>query len=214
MTATRTLVVWCPDWPVVAAGRPAADRVAVVAANTVVACSEGARAEGVEVGLRRRQAEARCPQLEVVGHDPGRDMRAFEPVVAAVESFTPAVEVMAPGVCAFATRGPSRYFGGDAALAASVAAKVALAAACRVGVADGRFAAERAARLGTVVPLGGSAAFLAPFPVSTLGDDEAELADLLRRLGITTLGRLAALPGPAVLARFGPVGAVCHRLAR
>jgi len=93
----RTLVVWCPDWPVVAAGRPATEQVAVVDAGRVVACSEAARAEGVEVGLRRRQAETRCPQLVVVGHDPGRDMRAFEPVVAAVESFTPAVEVIGPG---------------------------------------------------------------------------------------------------------------------
>jgi len=86
------------------------------------------------------------------------------------------------------------------------------APACRVGVADGRFAAERAARLGTLVAPGGSAAFLASFPVGIL--DDAELADLLRRLGITTLGRLAALPAPAVLARFGPAGAAGHRLAR
>ena len=214
----RTLVVWCPDWPVVAAGHPRTEPVAVVAANRVVAVSEAARAEGVEEGLRRRQAETRCPLLEVVAHDPGRDQRAFEPVVAAVESFTPAVEVVAPGLCAFATRGPSRYFGGDAALAASVAAKVdavlsvTQAPGCRVGVADGLFAAERAARQGTVVPPGGSAGFLAPFPVATLGDDG--LADLLRRLGIPTLGRLAELPVPAVLARFGPAGAAASRLAR
>ena len=217
----RTLVVWCPDWPVVAAGRPGTEPVAVVAADRVVAASVAARAEGVEEGLRRRQAETRCPRLVVVGHDPGRDLRAFEPVAATVESFTPAVEVVAPGLCAFATRGPSRYFGGDAALAASVAARVdgvlgetspSGAPTCRVGVADGLFAAERAARLGTVVPPGGSAGFLAPFPVGTLGDDE--LADLLRRLGIPTLGRLAELPVPAVLARFGPAGAGASRLAR
>jgi len=213
----RTLVVWCPDWPVVAAGRPGAEPVAVVAANRVVAASEAARAEGVEEGLRRRQAETRCPLLVVVASDPGRDQRAFEPVVAAVESFTPAVEVVAPGLCAFATRGPSRYFGGDAALAASVAARVdgvlaAGGARCRVGVADGLFAAERAARQGTIVPAGGSAGFLAPFPVATLGDEG--VADLLRRLGIPTLGRLAELPAPAVLARFGPAGAAASRLAR
>ena len=211
----RMLVVWCPDWPVVAAGLPGTEPVAVVAANRVVAVSQAARAEGVEEGLRRRQAETRCPGLVVVGHDPGRDLRAFEPVVAAVESFTPGVEVVAPGLCAFATRGPSRYFGGDAALAASVAARVDRVLAgptCRVGVSDGLFAAERAARLGTVVPPGGSAGFLAPFPVATLGDDE--LADLLRRLGIPTLGRLAELPVPAVLARFGPAGAAASRLAR
>jgi protein ImuB len=216
MSGVRTLVVWCPDWPVVAAGlcdRPAA----VLAAGRVVACSAVARAEGVARGLRRRQAEARCPGLVVVDHDPSTDARVFEPVVVAVEAFTPDVEIVRPGVCAVATRGPSRYFGGDEVLVARVAAAVdsvlpAGAPACRVGVADGPFAAERAARKGVVVPAGESATFLAGFPVSTLGDDE--LADLLVRLGIRTLGQLASLPAPAVLARFGPAGGAAHRLAR
>jgi protein ImuB len=87
------------------------------------------------------------------------------------------------------------------------------APACRVGVADGPFAAERAARHGLVVPAGASAAFLAGFGVSTFGAD-SELASLLVRLGVRTLGQLAELPAPAVLARFGPDGAVAHRLAR
>ena len=216
MGGVRTLVVWCPDWPLVAAGlcdRPAA----ALSAGRVVACSAPARAEGVARGLRRRQAEARCPALVVVDHDPSADARAFEPVVVAIEAFTPEVEIVRPGMGAVATRGPSRYFGGDAALVARVAAAVDEcvppgAPACRVGVADGPFAAERAARQGLVVPAGGSAAFLSGFPVSTLGD--VDLADLLVRLGIRTLGQLAALPTAAVLARFGPEGAAAHRLAR
>ena len=216
MSGVRTLVVWCPDWPLVAAGlcdRPAA----VLSAGRVVACSAPARVEGVARGLRRRQAEARCPALVVVDHDPSADARAFEPVVVAIEAFTPEVEIVRPGMCAVATRGPSRYFGGDDALVARVAAAVDAcvppsAPACRVGVADGPFAAERAARQGLVVPAGGSAAFLSGFPVSTLGD--VDLADLLVRLGIRTLGQLAELPTAAVLARFGPEGAAAHRLAR
>ena len=185
MNGVRTLVVWCPDWPVVAAGlcdRPAA----VLAAGRVVACSAPARAEGVARGLRRRQAEARCPPLVVVDHDPAAGARAFEPVVAAVESFTTGVEIVRPGICALATRGPSRYFGGDETLAARVASAVdaVLAArglgvpACRVGVADGPFAAERAAREGLIVPPGASAAFLAGFPVSALGAGAAVDVDL------------------------------------
>jgi protein ImuB len=59
---------------------------------------------------------------------------------------------------------------------------------------------------------GGTPAFLAPFPVGVL--DRPELADLLQRLGIATLGELAALPGPDVLGRFGADGVVAHRLAR
>src|SRR4051812_13262543 len=116
----RTLVVWCPDWPVVAAGLTADDAVAIVHANRVMACSAAARAEGVRRGLRRREAQGRCPGLVVVEHDPGGAARAFEPVVAAVEALAPGVEIVRPGVCAVGTRGPSRYFGGDEALSEKV----------------------------------------------------------------------------------------------
>ena len=50
-----------------------------------------------------------------------RDARRFEVVVAALATLTPRVEIAEPGVAALATRGPSRYFGGDAALAARAA---------------------------------------------------------------------------------------------
>ena len=42
----RTLVAWCPDWPVVATGVDLAEPVAVVYANRIVAASPGARAQG------------------------------------------------------------------------------------------------------------------------------------------------------------------------
>lgn len=187
---------------------------AVIHANRVVACSPAARAEGIRRGLRRREAQSRCPGLLVLAADPAGEARAFEPVVAAVATLTPRVEVVRPGVCAIATRGPSRYFGGDARLAEKVAATVPVP--CRIGVADSVFAAALAARRGsavtTVVPPGETAAFLAPFPASTL-DGHDELVDLLRRLGIATLGELAALPRADVVARFGPAGEVAHRLA-
>ncbi|HWG74124.1 MAG TPA: DNA polymerase Y family protein [Acidimicrobiales bacterium] len=231
VTAVRVLVAEVADWPVVATGRPPSEPVVVVSANRVIAASPGARAEGIGVGLRRREAQGRCPDVEVVAADPGRDARAWEPVVAAVEAFTPGVEVVRPGVVALATRGPSRYFGGDQALGTRVVAAVDAVAGlggCRVGVADGRLAAHLAAR-GTgahlaageadgagdpvrVVAPRGSRAFLAPWPVATL--ERPDLADLLERLGLRTLGDLAALPAPAVLARFGPDGALAHRLSR
>ena len=228
MAAVRVLVAEVADWPVVASRRSPSMPVVVVSANRVIAASPAARAEGVGVGLGRREAQGRCPELEVVAADPGRDARAWEPVVAAVEAFTPGVEVVRPGVVALGTRGPSRYFGGDHALGARVAAAadaVTGRTGCRVGVADGRLAAHLAARETAahlvpseaggpvrVVATGGSRAFLAPWPVATL--ERPELADLLERLGLRTLGDLAALPTRAVLARFGPDGAVAHRLSR
>src|SRR5215813_14251627 len=125
------MLVWCPDWPVIAAGIvdgvPVHGPVAVLAANRVIACSEAARREGVRRGLRKREAQGRCPRLTVVEHDPARDARAFEPVVAAVEELAPGVEVVRPGACALAARGPASYFGGESAAAERLVEHTALA---------------------------------------------------------------------------------------
>ena len=225
MPPVRTLVVWCPDWPLVAAGL--ADRPAVVvAANRVTASSAAARAEGVRLGQRRREAQAFCPELVVVGEEPQRDARSFETVVVAVAAFTPLVEITWPGACALPARAPARYFGGEVSLAEQVcsAASAAVAAVacsagtappeppCQVGIADGPFAARLAAREGLVVPPGTTQEWLGHFPVEVL--DLPELAGLLRRLGIRTLGEFAELDYGAVQARFGAEGCSAHRFAR
>jgi protein ImuB len=225
----RTLVVWCPDWPVAAAGAAPDEPAAVLFANRVMAASPAARAEGVVPGLRRREAQARCPALAVLDHDPARDARAFEPVVVALEALTPRIEISEPGRCGFPTRGPSRYFGGDDAVArraAELAEGVVPAGwPVRVGVADGRFAATVAAHRASatlVIPVGGGHGFLAPLPLTLLdvtldpGADRRpldDLVDVLGRLGLRTLGELAALPMTDVVARFGALGAAVHRLA-
>ncbi len=207
------MVVWCQDWPLVAAGVDLGVPAVVLHANRVVASTPAARAEGIRRGLRRREAQSRCPHVELLAHDPVRDARAFEAVAGAVEAVTPRVELTRPGVCSFPTRGPSRYFGGDEALAERVAGLVADAVAgpTRVGVADGPFAAVLAAQDGVVVPPGASPAFLAPFPIGVLEDEE--LTSVLVRLGIATLADLAALPRPDLVARFGWPGERAHRLA-
>jgi len=222
----RTLVVVCPDWPIIATAASADEAVAVLAANRVTATSPAARAEGVEVGLRRRDAQRRCPGLRIVDPDPDRDARVFAAIAALVDRFTPRVELSSPGSLAFPTLGPSRYFGGDEALATLVAADIddALGSsgwfdAVGVGIADGPFAATRAAEQALaqpdhvrVIPSGASAAFLSSFPVSVLG--RPELAEVLQRLGLRRLGDFAALKVDDVVARFGAEGRFLHRLAR
>lgn len=220
----RTAVAWCPDWPVVAAsraaGQPPDAPVAVLDRGRVHACSATARASGVRRGMRTREAQARCPDLVTFGYNQTVDTVEFEPFVVALESLVAGVEVVRPGVCALAARGPARYFGGEQALACELRTLLANAGAPepRVGIADGPFAAEQAARhardsdqAAVVVPRGRAAGFLAPLPARVL--DQPELTDVLRRLGIDTLGAFAALPAPQVLARFGPDGARAHRLA-
>jgi protein ImuB len=224
--------MWWPDWPVVAAGVDLEAPAAVVRANRVLARTPAAAREGVRAGMRRREAQSACPALELIVHDPDRDRRAFDPVVQAVAELVPLVEVADPGRLAFTTRGPSRYHGGDEALAALThhTALHALAGALGpgvgpgVGIADGRLAAgvaaRRSVRAGTplVVASGvaATAAYLAPLPVGVLvevAEVPAELVDLLGRLGLRRLGDVAALSTPDLLARFGALGAQVHAMA-
>ena len=218
----RTLVLWVPDWPVIAAVRdglaaPHAP-VAVMAANRVIACSPAARAEGVRAGQRRREAQSLCTSLVVVPFDEGRDHRLFAPLIDVVEALVAGVQVMRPGLLALGARGPARYYGGEKAAALALRGVLAGGLAdVRIGVADGPFAAELAARTVTsdqalqIVASGASGPFLAPFSVTTLGDPD--LAMLLGRLGVRTLGDFAALPAEAVRDRFGAAGAYRHALA-
>ena len=278
------MVARIPDWAVVAAGHGEDEPVLVLHANRVVAASAAARAAGVAVGLRRREAQRRCPDAVLVAADPARDARVFEPLVGALEAVTPRVEVTHPGTVAFGTLGPSRFHGGDAALGELVVEVLAAAlptpGPVRVGIGDGTFTAACAARPGrpgrslgpgdpaeppdevvtpppkwgprpdpgsfrvrkgaasgatrtqngaahpptpagavTIVPAGEAAAFLAPWPVEAaaehLGTPEAEdVADVLRRLGLRTLGAVATLDAPDVLGRFGDTGTLVHRLAQ
>ncbi len=230
------VTVWCPDWPVVAASVAAGALAVVLHANRVVARSPAAAAEGVTIGQRRRQAQQCCPDVALLDHDPDRDARAFEPVVRAIGRFAPRLEVVEPGWLCLAARGPSRYFGGDDALAEQLVAAVRSElgaggqpasvgagrqpASVGVGVADGRFAAavasRRAGQAPMVVAPGATPAFLAPLPVAWLhlvGEVDPELVGLFARLGLARLGDLAALPEGDVLSRFGPAGRHAHRLA-
>lgn len=213
----RTMVLWCPDWPVVAEHIPAGVPAAVLAGGEVLACSPAARLEGVRRGMRRRDAQSRCPELQLLDHRPEVEARAFDDVLAAVEEFVPGVAPLRPGLCAL--RVPPRYHGGERATAALIAERVVELGVrdIRAGVADGPFAAEQAARRAPtqdllVVPPGGSRAFLADLPIDVL--DDPSLVDLLRRLGVRHLGDFAALAPADVRTRFGDRGILLHRWAR
>jgi protein ImuB len=132
------------------------------------------------------------------------------------------------GVGALPARGPARFFGGEEAVVARLAAVVGAldeidnlddltdadkaGEEARIGIADGLFAAMLAARSELIVPPGGTPGFLAPWSVATLA--RPDLAVTLQRLGITTLGQFAALPAASVSDRFGADAAACHAVAR
>lgn len=230
----RLTVVSCVDWPVVGCGWKPDDLAAVVVANRVVAASRAAQHLGVVAGLRRREAQRRAPGLVVKPPDESNEARAFAPVLAALDDITPRIEIDRPGQCAFLTRGPSKYFGGDQSMSERVAHTVSQAldgrTAVYVGTADSRFGALQAADAAAaefddglagfhVVARGETPAFLAPLPIDSLcieqlpttaKNDLADLVDVLQRLGLHTVGAFAALDPADVLGRFGGVGKRAH----
>ncbi|MBD0322536.1 MAG: DNA polymerase Y family protein [Aldersonia sp.] len=224
--SARVLALWCPDWPAVAAAAtadlPATDPVAVTLANRVIACSATARSEGVRRGLRRREAQARCPRLHVVVADQDRDARQFEPVAAAIDTVAPGVEVLRPGLLVLSARGVVRYFGSEHAAAERLVDEASAAGVeCQIGIADELSTAVIAARHAALVPPDGGAQFLAPLPVAELAAEPSlaapereELVDLLRRLGLRTIGDFAALSPADVASRFGTDAVLAHRSAR
>lgn len=229
MEVVRSLVLWIPDWPIIALAREAGslaqdsgalarEPVAIMRANRVVTCSAAARAEGVRRGQRRRDAQSCCPALRVVADDGGRDHRAFLPVVEAIEERAPGVQIIRPGLSALRARGPARYYGGEEEAARILRESLDDLGIpdTRAGIADGPFTAEQAARRTgprgiLVVPTGEAAAFLSELSITTLEDEE--LIGLLARLGVRTLGEFAALDVERVRGRFGERGIRLHSLA-
>lgn len=213
---------------------------AVFRSQRVLSCSPIAWRAGVRPGQRRRQAQGACPDLVIVAHDSERDARWFEPVVREIGELVPLIDVETPGSLLLATRGPSRYVGGDAALAVRLAQlaeqgiaglagiddtsdMLATGGGFGVGIADGRVTATLAARLAArrresvVVDPGlvSTAAFLAPHPVrvlSVVAGCPPELVELLERLGLRRLGDVAALDPTHLVDRFGNIGLTLHQL--
>jgi len=225
-STSRVLAVWCMDWPAVAAlaaaGLPPTTPVAVTLANRVIACSASARAAGVRRGLRRRESQARCPELHVVTADPARDARHFEDVTAAVDDLVPRAEVLRPGLLVLPVRGAARYFGSEQAAAERLVDAVAAAGAeCQVGIADQLSTAVFAARAGRIIEPGKDALFLSALSIRQLATEPSlaapgreDLSDLLWRMGIRNIGQFAALSRSDVASRFGADAVAAHRFAR
>jgi protein ImuB len=182
--------------------------------------SLAAEAFGVHPGMRLGEALARCPRLTLVPPDPAGVADSWERLLVRLESIGAAVEPERPGLVCFNAHGLLRLHGGIEGVL--TAARRALRVPARFGVAPSRFAAVAASTRARVrrpaVISGGrkqARAYLAPLPVALLRARPmlADLPEALERLGVRTLGELAALPPAALADRFGKAGLLAHELA-
>ena len=171
--------------------------------------------------------------LPTFAHDHGERgeqhaFAVFEKVVRAVGAVSPLVEVESLGTMVMAAKGPSRYFGGERAVAQLLHDTVARASADTgvpgpfgVGVAGSRFAATAAAHMSVArgapctVAAGITQEMIDGLPVRALarvGAIDPEVVDLLERLGLRTCARVRDIGEPALIDRFGVQGGLVWRL--
>jgi protein ImuB len=223
-------------------GRPVALAPEAGREQRVGEVSPAAEAFGVVPGTRVGEALSRCPDLRLVAPDPEATRSYWNAVLDRLEGLGATVESDDPGVAWFESAGLEGLHGGHLEGVLGAVRKV-LPAGVRLGAAPSRFSAYAAAlqarggaalrsvaggsaasaipafarrRADPIVPAGAVRAFLAPLPVGLLRPRPGleDLPEMLERLGVRTLGELAALPASSVSQRFGHPGLLALELAQ
>lgn len=200
---------------VVSGVEPGRERSGVLHAPVVLACSRAAWSLGVRLGMTATAVRSLATDVSIVTTNPVAERETVRAIADALLATTATVDV----------GGRVGAGGAHLAMYAEVPAKTRgtsfgdrlvellaeLGIAVRIGIADDRFTAWVAAAYGVHgaeghehhdgavvnVPRGGSAAFLAPRPLSLLAIPR-EVQHMLESLGVRTLGEFAALPAPSV----------------
>ncbi len=199
--------------------------------GVIAAASYEARRYGVRSAMPTVTAQRACPGLVLLAGDHQHYAEVSEQVQAIFATITPLVEPLALDEAFLDVTGSRRRAGSAAALAAELRRRIdaELGLACSVGVAPNKFLAKLASKAAKPVstPTGVRAGpgvveirpgeeltFLHPLAVEALwGVGPATLAKL-DRLGVRTVGDLAALDRRAVVAALGrAVGDHLHDLA-
>lgn len=183
--------------------------------------SGAAQALGVRAGMTLGEALARCPELELVNGDPVAVADAWERILRDLEGIGAAVESQRPGLVCFDAAGLRGLYGGSEERVV-IAARRAIggrAGGARIGGAPTRFCALAAALTTrprrTAIVRDSARMYLRGRPISLLRSRPATapLVPTLERLGVATLGELAAMARGALADRFGAAGLEAHRLA-
>jgi len=199
--------------------------------GVVASASYEARGFGVRSAMPGREARRLCPQLVFLPARFELYHRYSELLHAVLHTFTPLVEGIGLDEAFLDVSGGASLFGTPAEMGAQVRERVSreLGLTCSVGAGPNKLVAKlaskaakpRASQRGTspgpgtvVVSEGEVLDFIWPMPVEALWGVGPASGERLRKLGVTTVGQLAALPEAAVVATLGKAaGEMVHSLA-
>jgi len=174
-------------------------------ALVIAAACPAARALGLAPGMAVTQSRALVPGLDIRPADPEGDRAALlRLALLAARRWCPVVMPSGEDGLFLDITGTAHLFGGEARMARRIVALLKRHGfTARVAVADTPGAAWALARYAPqICPPGAHLDALAPLPTAALRL-EPRARDLLKRLGIETIGQLAALPRAPLARRFG-----------
>jgi DNA polymerase IV len=197
-------------------GRPV-----IVGMGVVLAASYEAKAYGIRTAMGGARARRLCPTAVVVKPRMSAYSEASKAVFEVFEDTTPLVEGISIDEAFLDVRGLERLAGSAPEIAMRLRRDVLerVGLPITVGVARTKFLAKVASGVAKpdgllVVPTDRELAFLHPLPVERLWGVGEVTARKLRERGIRTVGEVARVPKPALVATLGPAaGRQLHALA-
>ena len=184
--------------------------------DVIAAASPAARARGIEPGTWLTQARATVPGLLMLPADPEGDRAALERLaIALARRWAPTVAMSGADGLFIDLTGVAHLHGGEDNFARRLHRLLKRLGYCsRIGIADTpgaawAFARHLRQRPTSICQPAAHFEALSPLPVASLRLEPKQL-ELLRRLGVDTVGELAGLPRGPLARRFG--GALVRRL--
>lgn len=189
--------------------------------GVVLSATYEARAMGVHSAMPMARARRAAPRAVIVEPDHEQYIHVSHAVMAIFRSISPLVEPLSVDEAFLDVSGSRRLLGNPVAIAEHIRARVhdEQGITCSVGVATTKFVAKLASTQAKpdgllVVPEEKTIAFLHPLPVGALWGVGQKTEEVLTRLGLNTVGDVAATPLSTLTRALGDsLGQHLHQLS-